>query len=55
LPLCKSSSSEVYPILCNLIENYNKIDVVGIYQKPADANVFLQSFTEEAKNLTLHA
>ncbi|KYQ51475.1 hypothetical protein ALC60_09420 [Trachymyrmex zeteki] len=57
LPLCKSSSSQVYPILCNLVENYNEVDVVEIYhgyEKPADANVFLQPFTEEAKNLTLH-
>ncbi|KYN27353.1 hypothetical protein ALC57_03261 [Trachymyrmex cornetzi] len=57
LPLCKSSSSQVYPILCNLVENYNEVDIVGIYhgyEKPADANVFLQPFTEEAKNLTLH-
>lgn len=57
LPLFKSSSSQVYPILCNLVENYNEVDVVGIYhgyEKPADANVFLQSFAEEARNLTIH-
>ncbi|XP_011880166.1 PREDICTED: uncharacterized protein LOC105568806 [Vollenhovia emeryi] len=57
LPLFKSSSSQVYPILCNLVGNYNEVDVIGIYhgyEKPTDANVFLQSFTEEAKNLTIH-
>lgn len=57
LPLFKSSSRQVYPILCNLVGNYNEVDVVGIYhgyEKPKDANVFLQPFTEETKYLTIH-
>ncbi|KYN00591.1 hypothetical protein ALC62_08633 [Cyphomyrmex costatus] len=57
LPLFKSSSSQVYPILCNLMENYSEVNVVGIYygnRKPEDANLFLQAFTEEAINFTLN-
>lgn len=57
LPLFKSSSSQVYPILCNLVENYNEVNIVGIYygnEKPADANVFLKDFTDEAIILTAH-
>jgi len=57
LPLFKSSSSQVYPILCNLVENYNEVNIVGIYygnEKPADANVFLKVFTDEAIILTTH-
>jgi len=37
--------------LCNLVENYNEINIVGTYygnEKLADANVFLTGFTEEA-------
>lgn len=57
LPLFKSSSSQVYPILCNLNENYNEIDVIGIYHgygKSTDANVFLKLFTKETRNLTIN-
>jgi len=57
LPLFKSSNSQVYPILCNLVENYNEVNIVGIYygnEKPTDANVFLTDFTEEAITLTTH-
>lgn len=40
-----------------MVENYNEVGVVGIYhgdEKPADANAFLQSFTEEARSLTIN-
>lgn len=48
---------QVYPILCNLVENYNDVNIVGIYfgkEKPADANIFLTEFMEEAITLTTH-
>lgn len=57
LPLFKSSSSEVYPILCSIISNCSEVGVVGIYngnQKPPDANIFLQSFVKEARDLTIN-
>jgi hypothetical protein len=57
LPLFKSSSSQVYPILRNLVENYSQVNVVGICygkEKPGDANLFLRAFTEEAINFTLN-
>lgn len=40
-----------------MVENYNEVNIVGIYygnEKPADANVFLKDFTEEAITLTIH-
>ncbi|KYN04984.1 hypothetical protein ALC62_04129, partial [Cyphomyrmex costatus] len=55
LPIFKSSKSQIYPILCNLVENYNEVNIVGIYfgnEKPADANEFLADFVEEAITLT---
>lgn len=55
LPLFKSSNSQVYPILCNLIENYNEVNIVEIYcgnEKPADVNVYLRDFVEEVITLT---
>lgn len=57
LPLFKSSSSQVYPILCNLVENYDLVNVIGIYygdEKPSDVNEFLTDFVEEAITLTEH-
>lgn len=57
LPLFKSSSSQVYPILCNLVENYDLVNVIGIYygdEKPSDVNEFLTDFVEEAITLTKH-
>lgn len=57
LPLFKSSNNQVYPILCNLVGNYNAVDVVGIYhglEKPENANIFLSSFAEEIKHLIIH-
>jgi len=40
-PLFKSS--QVYPILCNLVENYNEVNIIEIYygkEKPEDPNLF---------------
>ena len=57
LPLFESSSSQVYLILCNLVRNYNEVDVIGNYhgyEELIDANNLLQPFTEEARNLTIH-
>ncbi|XP_032690649.1 uncharacterized protein LOC116853628 isoform X2 [Odontomachus brunneus] len=57
LPLFKSSGSQVYPILCSLVTNYTNVGIIGIYhgyQKPADANHFLQNFVKEAQNLINH-
>lgn len=54
LPLSKSSGSQVYPILCSLSNNYNNVGVIGIYhgyEKPKDANKFLESFVNEAQDL----
>jgi len=57
LPLSKSSGSQVYPILCSLVNNYSNVGIIGIYhgyEKPADANRFLQSFVNEARDLITH-
>jgi len=57
LPLHKSSTSQVYPILCNLVNNFSEVNVIGIYhgfEKPSDANLFLKPFIEEARNLTIN-
>jgi len=57
LPLFKSSSSRVYPILCNLVENYSEVNIIGIYygkEKPEDPNLFLQAFTKEAIDFTIN-
>lgn len=54
LPLSKSSGSQVYPILCSLVNNYSNVGIIGIYhgyEKPANANRFLQSFVKEAQDL----
>lgn len=59
LPLSKSSSSQVYPILCsvNNIEIILPLNIccVGIYHgydKPSDFNEFLKEFVDEAVTLT---
>jgi len=57
LPLSKSSGSQVYPILCSLVNNYSNVGIIGIYhgyKKPANANRFLQSFVNEAQDLITH-
>lgn len=54
LPLTKSSSSQVYPILCTLVENRNVVEIIGIYQgleKPKCSNDFLREFVSEAVDL----
>lgn len=53
LPLSKSSSSQVYPILCRLSKN-KTVDMIGIYhgyEKPKDANCFLEEFVNEANEV----
>lgn len=60
LPLSKSSSSQVYPILC-LVNNIDIILPSNIccvviyhgYDKPSDFNVFWEEFVDEAVTLTL--
>lgn len=50
LPLSKCSSSQVYPILCNIV-GCSLVEMVGIYhgyEKPKDANVFLNDFVSDA-------
>lgn len=54
LPLAKSSSNQVYPILCSLVINPTIVEAIGIYQgleKPKDANAFLEDFVSEAIHL----
>lgn len=58
LPLSKSSSSQIYPILCCLYLNPTKVATVGIYhgyEKPASANKFLLEFVNEAIDLTVNS
>lgn len=57
LPLSKSSSSQIYPILCSLYSNPTEVTVVGIYhgyEKPANANEFLIQFVNEAIDFTVN-
>ncbi|EFN80297.1 hypothetical protein EAI_00034, partial [Harpegnathos saltator] len=57
LPLSKSLSSQIYPILCCLYLNPTKVAAVGIYhgyEKPANANKFLLQFVNEAIDLTVN-
>ncbi|KAK5644968.1 hypothetical protein RI129_006268 [Pyrocoelia pectoralis] len=56
LPISKSSSSQLYPILCNLFENRNVVNIIGLYhgnEKPSSANNFLKEFVDEAAQLTM--
>ncbi|CAG9817178.1 unnamed protein product [Phaedon cochleariae] len=53
LPLSKSSSSQVYPILCSINKSVF-VEMVGIfhgYEKPKDANIFLYDFIQETIEL----
>lgn len=55
LPLSKSSSSQVYPILCSLVVNEKVVDMIGIYhgyEKPKDPNDFLSDFIYEVIHIT---
>lgn len=54
LPLSKSSSSELYPILVSLFTHPNVVGLVGLYhgyKKPEDLNLFLEDFVEEVSQL----
>lgn len=56
LPLAKSTSSQVYPILCinNSIQSSIKVCLIGIYHgydKPQNFNEFLEDFVTEASDL----
>ena len=54
LPLCKSSSSQVYPILANIVGFQELVEMIGIYhgnEKPQNANEFLNDFVKEAIEL----
>lgn len=59
LPISKSSSSQLYPIIC-IITNVKiipSIFCIGIfhgYDKPSDFNIFLEDFVNEAINLTIN-
>lgn len=49
LLLSKSSSSQLYPILCSLFQYPHNIDVIGVYHdydKPTSANKLLADFVE---------
>ncbi|KAK4877644.1 hypothetical protein RN001_010150 [Aquatica leii] len=53
LPLYKSSNSQVYPILCNIVGN-STVEMVGIYygcEKPKSSNLFLAQFVDDAINI----
>ncbi|EFN72002.1 hypothetical protein EAG_06099, partial [Camponotus floridanus] len=57
LPLFKSSSDQVYPILCTVVsvsKLRNKVFPIGIYygkEKPANLEDYLEDFIIEVKNL----
>uniref|UniRef100_A0A1Y1MBE4 DUF4218 domain-containing protein n=1 Tax=Photinus pyralis TaxID=7054 RepID=A0A1Y1MBE4_PHOPY len=55
LPIAKSSSNQLWPILCNLQGNVNNVELIGVYQgfdKPKEPNIFLNDFVQEAIFLT---
>ncbi|CAI6373398.1 unnamed protein product [Macrosiphum euphorbiae] len=55
LPLAKSSSSQLWPILGYVRPLKNKVFPIGIYwgyEKPKDSNEFLRKFVDESKILT---
>jgi len=54
LPIAKSSSSQLWPILGYIRPNRNSVFPIGIYwgyQKPDDSNDYLEQFVSEAKLL----
>uniref|UniRef100_A0A2S2NWN0 Uncharacterized protein n=1 Tax=Schizaphis graminum TaxID=13262 RepID=A0A2S2NWN0_SCHGA len=54
LPIAKSSSSQLWPILGYIRPNHNSVFPIGIYwghQKPHDSNDYLEQFVSEAKLL----
>lgn len=55
LPLSKSSGSQLWPIMVNIFQNKNLVEICGVYQgnkKPENANLFLEKFVNETINLT---
>lgn len=53
-PISKSSGSQLYPILVNLYQDKNCVELIGLYhgnEKPADAYQFLSAFVCEVKNV----
>lgn len=53
VPLTKSSNSQIWPILGNIIP-YKEVFMIGIfhgYKKPACANTFLQPFIDEMEDI----
>lgn len=55
LPISKSNSSQLYPILCNLHENFSCVETIGQYHgfdKPKDVNSFIAHFVDEIIELT---
>lgn len=55
LPLSKSSSSQIYPILCSIFDYPNYVSIIGIYhgyEKPSSANDFLRDLVIEVTQLT---
>lgn len=54
LPLAKSSGSQVYPILCRLVKHHSTVEMIGIYhgyQKPKNANCYLNDFVKDVSNI----
>lgn len=54
LPLAKSSGSQVYPILCRLVKHHSTVEMIGIYhsyQKPKNANCYLNDFVKDVSNV----
>ena len=57
LPISKSSSSQLYPILMSLFPHNNIVTTIGLYhgvEKPNSSNTFLRDFVNEAKHLTIN-
>ncbi|EFN76345.1 hypothetical protein EAI_06447, partial [Harpegnathos saltator] len=52
LPIAKSSSSQLYPILCSIF-SISHVEIIGVYHgnaKPRDANVFLTDLVNDINN-----
>lgn len=57
LPISKSSSSQLWPILGYIRPYYDSVFPIGIYcghQKPHDYNKYLEQFVLEAKHLLVN-
>ncbi|CAG9773512.1 unnamed protein product [Ceutorhynchus assimilis] len=54
LPISKSSGNQIWPIMINIMDNKDYVEIVGIYQgnaKPSDSNSFLNEFVDEANDI----